>query len=459
MSSLFKRLYLTVLASLLLFALLVGVTIKLFADPDRIDRSDQIMLTLVKDLLPAELSSIELNDQLARWSKELKLDLAVYVNGSAVSVAGNAIPRPDADVFERVADGEVSWRRPHGRLVIAIPLDEARALIVAPANKDRFGGGAGFSFAVLLAVLALIGVAVAIAVFPSARRLTRRLEQLQASMDAFGAGDLSARATIKGKDDFARLADHFNQSADRIADLLRAQKSLLANASHELRSPLARIRMAVALFNQPGLNADTRAGASAELLRNVSELDELVDEVLTASRLDASSAGVNSAGSSDPWETFDLGGLVAEECARLSLSPSVSSQEVEGDRRLLRRLVRNLLENAKRYGQSSSDSDDPISVVLAPATVAGATQLQLSVCDRGPGVPADEAERIFEPFYRARGASEKSGGVGLGLSLVKQIALHHRGQVYCEPRPGGGTCFQVLLPAPGGGMREPETTG
>jgi len=205
--------------------------------------------------------------------------------------------------------------------------------------------------------------------------------------------------------------------------------------------------MAVTLFNESDLPAEQREKATSELLRNVTELDELVDEVLTASRLDASHAGATSPGLEPAWEVFDLGGLVAEECARLEIEPEIVTVDCYGDRRLLRRLVRNLLENALRYGIANSAtgrktddimvnlrfSDDPPAIVLA-------------VCDRGPGVPTEEAERIFEPFYRVKGASEKSGGVGLGLSLVRQIARHHHGTVRCEPREGGGSCFVVCLP-------------
>ena len=110
---------------------------------------------------------------------------------------------------------------------------------------------------------------------------------------------------------------------------------------------------------------------------------------------------------------------------------------VEGDERLLRRALRNLLENARRYGGNE------VSVTLEHR----ARGVEIQVCDRGPGVPADQRERIFEPFYRLPGHAEQAGGVGLGLSLVKQIAQRHGGSVRCEARDGGGSCFVLLLPA------------
>jgi len=109
------------------------------------------------------------------------------------------------------------------------------------------------------------------------------------------------------------------------------------------------------------------------------------------------------------------------------------------DERLLRRALRNLLENARRYGGGGE-----IEVTTARAEGGAA---RLAVCDRGPGVPEALRERIFEPFYRLPGHAEQAGGVGLGLSLVRQIAERHHGSVTCRPREGGGSCFVLEVPA------------
>jgi signal transduction histidine kinase len=173
---------------------------------------------------------------------------------------------------------------------------------------------------------------------------------------------------------------------------------------------------------------------SAELRRNVTELDQLIDEVLLASRLDAVGA------TAPHLEEVDLTGIVAEDCARVGASLEARSQCLMGEPKLLRRMVRNLLENAVRYGAGS-----PVEVRLS-ATGDGA--LQLDVCDGGPGIPEAERERIFEPFYRIAGASEAAGGVGLGLSLVRQIARHHGGEAQCLANGERGCCFRVTLPQP-----------
>ncbi|WP_119964195.1 ATP-binding protein [Simplicispira lacusdiani] len=277
-------------------------------------------------------------------------------------------------------------------------------------------------------MLALVGIAVAAGVFPFIRRLTQRLEALQRSVQRFGEGDLSVRVPEHGHDEVADLARQFNAAAGRIETLVKSHKSLLANASHELRSPLARIRMGLELMGGQQPSPAFRD----EILRNIAELDQLVDEILLASRLDAREADVGTI------EPVDLVGLAAEECARLGadLDAGTEGLEVSGVSKLLRRALRNLLENARRYSQGD------ITVSLRRA----GDSAEVRVCDRGPGVPPDQRERIFEPFYRLPGASERSGGVGLGLALVRSIAARHHGTVHCVDHAGGGACFVLRLP-------------
>jgi signal transduction histidine kinase len=117
---------------------------------------------------------------------------------------------------------------------------------------------------------------------------------------------------------------------------------------------------------------------------------------------------------------------------------------IRGDPKLLRRMIRNLLENARRYGGGA-----PVEVTVR----SGGDAVQLRVCDRGPGVPDGERERIFEPFYRPSGARARAGGVGLGLALVRQIARKHGGEAKCVPRDGGGCCFEATLSRQAGDPR------
>jgi len=280
-------------------------------------------------------------------------------------------------------------------------------------------------------LIVLVGIAVALGVYPIVRRLTKRLEALQASVQRWGEGDLSARVPQDGEDEVADLASRFNEAATRVETLVRSHKSLLANASHELRSPLTRIRMALELMGEHPSEL-TRT----EISRNIAELDQLIDEILLASRLDAREADMGTV------ESVELMGLAAEECARTHAELEVpegtdtGALTVRGVPRLLRRAIRNLLENARRYGGSD------VSLELQ----TDGPQARVVVSDRGPGVPQALRERIFEPFYRLPGASEREGGVGLGLALVKSIAERHGGSVRCEGRAGGGASFVITLP-------------
>jgi signal transduction histidine kinase len=284
-------------------------------------------------------------------------------------------------------------------------------------------------------LLALVGLAVALGTYPVVRRLLRRLELLQKGVEQWGTGNLSARVPVRGHDEVAFLAKRFNHAAAQIEQLVAAHKSLLANASHELRSPLARIRMGLELLGQ-----NASPAMKEEISRSVNELDQLVGEILLASRLDAQQADIG------PLESVDLTGLTCEECARLDvpldLGEHPQSLHIQGTAKLLRRMLRNLLENAHRYG-----GHDGVDVLLQARTVDGQPWVYLHVRDRGPGVPEALRERIFEPFYRLPGASEREGGVGLGLALVRSIVQRHGGSVHCQDREGGGAEFVVALPA------------
>ncbi|MDM0111495.1 ATP-binding protein [Variovorax sp. J22R133] len=325
------------------------------------------------------------------------------------------------------------------RLEFDVSLSDGRKLTLQMMRREEMTGDDGrrppppawrtpFGF---IWMIALVGVAVALGVYPIVRRLTKRLEFLQRGVQRWGDGDLSARVPEAGQDEVADLSKRFNLAAGRVETLVRSHKSLLANASHELRSPLTRIRMALELMGEHP-SSITRT----EISRNIAELDQLIDEILLASRLDAREADMGTI------ESVELMGLAAEECSRTEAELEVAegtdanALTVRGVPRLLRRAIRNLLENARRYGAGD------VSLEL----VADGRQAKVYVNDRGPGVPPALRERIFEPFYRLPGASEREGGVGLGLALVKSIAERHGGSVRCEGRSGGGASFVITLP-------------
>ena len=303
----------------------------------------------------------------------------------------------------------------HGSLIV---------FAVVAAMFWHLGGREAVGHSVYTMILALSALAliVGLIAYPGVRRLTRRLQRLQRGVESLGAGDLSARVAVEGDDEVARLAHSFNRAAERIEALVGAHKTLLANASHELRTPLARIRMATELMKE---SADPKRRAGLE--QDIAELDLLIDEILLASRLDA-------VAELDVSEDVDVLALAAEECARYAdVQLDGESASVRGDPRLLRRLLRNLLENAQRHGRP------PTQVRIANT---GST-VQITVSDRGAALPLPECTRLFEPFYRRAAGNV---GAGLGLALVRQIAQHHRGEVRFAATAEGCNSLVVTLP-------------
>jgi len=292
----------------------------------------------------------------------------------------------------------------------------------------------------MLVVAGLIGCGA----YPVLARATRRLGTLRRDVDAWGAGDLRRRASVFGDDEIAAVAASFNVAADRVDALLAARKALLAHASHELRSPLARLSLAAAIFGGAGESAATSA-----IQREIAELDSLVEEILLASRLDLS-ADVREN------ELIDCLALAAEEAARVStpmreVVPGSPAFEVVGSPRLLRRMIRNLLENALKHGRS------PVEIAVERGQFEGRPAVIIGVTDHGPGIPLELRERVFEPFFRPDGWSEEGGSWGLGLSLVRQIAARHGGKASCETNSDGLTAFIVELPAAPSDVRSPDS--
>jgi len=438
------RIWLAVLAAILLVSLLSFVILRMLLDPDRLGPAADALAQDIAATLPAAGAPAgELQGQLDGWHRSAEVAVSVFdAEGRRLAQAGAPLPPPrrrfdDSHWLTRTHRDEQGPRRSAQEKffdrppqIFALRLDDGRWLVVGRDLRLRrlpFGGALWF---VLLALGTAVGA------YPVVRRLTRRLERLQQGVDELGRGELHARVPVEGRDEVAQLASSFNTAAERIERLVKSHRSLLANASHELRSPIARVRLALDLLDTER-TAEQRQALKDEVLRDIAELDGLIDEILLASRLDAQAAeGVPM----PQFEPLDLTALVAEECARSDVALDADAVRIRGDARLLRRLVRNLLDNAKRYGGSA-----PIDVTLR----VGPAAIELTVADRGPGVAAQERSRIFEPFYRACGAAEAGGGVGLGLALAQRIARRHGGSIECLPRDGGGSVFRVSLPGTG----------
>lgn len=410
---LYVRIWLAVVLAVAVLTLLVGWAWRLAAEPP------------LREVVVRNEAGQIIGQGQARFNRAQRLEATTESGGAAPEQRGRLGNGPEFEVT--MHNGQ--------NLHMHLPRPTAN-----PWSRPPFG---------FFWTLSLVAVAVALATYPIIRKLTRRLELLQNGVEQWGAGNLSTRVAETGQDEVAFLARRFNSAAQRVETLVKShevllasQKSLLANASHELRSPLTRIRMGLEL-----MGGTSSPAFRQEIERNITELDQLIEEILLASRLDAREADLGTI------ERVDLVGLAAEECARVGAELAVQQTTdtvnvaqalahpavplaVQGVTKLLRRAVRNLLENARRHGAGN------VTVTLA----ADNQQAEIKVCDRGPGVPESLQARIFEPFYRLPGATERDGGVGLGLALVKSIAIRHGGTVTCENRPGGGACFIIRLP-------------
>ncbi len=459
MKSLYLRIYATLVVVLLLFAAASGWVFQRHMEQERV-RADSVLTErmsawaeLIQRSLPGNDAPPELQAAALReWAFRLRLPLALdSAAGERIGASDSFARRQEDGVTRglavRLEDGRTLWiLRPGGGLRQGAPgarIGIGGGIGLGPPGLRQGGtdrpppdGSAFLPFVPpawqqgvgLIVVLVLLFVGVSAGAYPVVRRLTRRLEALKQGVEQFGAGQLHHRVEVSGRDEVAAVALSFNVAAARVEALVQSHQSLLANASHELRSPLARMKMAVSMLDDAA--PAQRARLKTEIDTNVAELDALVEEVLLASRLDA-------AATLDRQEPVELLGMAAEEAARVDAAVAGVPLHVLGDERLLRRALRNLLENARRYGGGD------ISVNVDRR----GPQAWVSVCDRGPGVPEAMRERIFEPFFRLPGHAEQAGGVGLGLSLVKQIVQRHGGAVHCEARDGGGSCFVVALPA------------
>jgi two-component system, OmpR family, sensor histidine kinase RstB len=409
MRRLYQKIYLTIVASLLVVVAVGGTFWRIGFDASPAGQALELAGELAAAALPSpDAPRVAQRDAIERLAHRLDISLALHAaDGSLIASIGEPMPGP---LRERRG-----WIHGPGGPVLSVRLPDGRAIVARRSMHHRHP-----ALGVLL-LLGTIALVVAICAFPVVRGLTGRLERLQAAVETVGGGDLAARVKVEGRDEVARLAASFNRAATRIEELVNAHRLLLANASHELRTPLSRIRLGIELFQETG---DPKYKTA--LARDIRELDELLDEIMLASRLDA-------ARTLQTHEDVDLLALVAEECARYEISPQGQPTAVRGDSRLLRRLIRNLLENARRHGKP------PVRVDLR----RDGGRAVLDVMDAGEGIPDAERERVFAPFHRLHADST---GAGLGLALVRQIARLHGGDAALVTRPDTPVCFRITLP-------------
>lgn len=414
-----RRLYLQIYSIFLISLIAVVVAFAIFTHLNRSGPQDQTIARTLGRLIvlsvpEKNLPLAEQQEEIKELGRELKLSLTLF----------NAAQKPIAHVGEllKLPSHFVTAQRSQMRLPggkTAFKTADGRFLMVSGIKTRPLR-----PITRIWLFLIAIGLVVSIVAYPFVKRITRRLEALKHSVEIIGSGDLKTRVAVEGNDEVASLATSFNAAAEKIEGLLNSQKMLLANASHELRTPLSRIRLGVEL-----LEDKENTGRIADLRGDIAELDDLIDEILLMSRLDTGTDVILE-------HDIDLVAIAAEETARFeNCHLEGAAPLITGDRRLLSRLIRNLLQNAKIHGKP------PIHIVLNKQ----GDQITLTVKDAGNGFPVGEESRLFKAFQRGRDRQNVSG-YGLGLALVQQIAEAHNGSVEIVPKSEERSAVRVFLP-------------
>lgn len=309
------------------------------------------------------------------------------------------------------------------------------------------------SWQIVSLVLAVVGIC---SLF-LARSLALPLRGLSSTAQRFGEGDLSVRLRSKRGDELGDLSRTFDDMADRIVELLRAERELIANVSHELRTPLARIRVALTLVEEEGWEAAQEY--LAEITEDLDELEQLTEDVLLMARLSARETRHPRGLPPLRDEEFDLveqlervaergRRMHPDRSLRITLPPG--PMPFRGDARLLRRALGNLLDNAFKYSEVKEPNES------GGALEPGAVELimretregfSIEILDRGIGIDERDLAYVQRPFFRAdRSRTKATGGVGLGLALARSVIEAHEGRLVLESQLGEGTMVRILLP-------------
>jgi signal transduction histidine kinase len=312
-------------------------------------------------------------------------------------------------------------------------------------GQSYFGGSPAAYVASL--VVAMVGVGLSSVVF--ARTLAAPLGRIASVAREFGDGHLDARVRLNRDDELGDVAQAVDELADRVTRMLLSQKELLANVSHELRTPLARIRVAL------DLAAEGDATAAREALADITEdwvdLERLVEDVLAAARFDLGKGGGSAPLRIAPTDILPILDKAVTRFKNVHPSRHLvydmpgNLPSVPGDASMLRRVVDNLLDNARKYSE-------PGSVVRLRATLEG-NFICIAVIDQGIGIDSADLPNLFTPFFRTdRSRARTTGGIGMGLALARRIVEAHGGTIEVTSRRGAGTTLVCRLPV---GPRDP----
>jgi two-component system OmpR family sensor kinase len=347
--------------------------------------------------------------------------------------------RIDADDIKNAEENEgiimPRFRRP-ARVIVDVPdLPEKRYLVIEPS----FRGHRHFPRFPLIYSLIIVGIVAALLVLPLSHRITRRVTELHQLAQDWAEGRLDRRAQVHGKDEIAQLATVFNTMAENLQNTLQQRKEYLALISHELKSPLARMRIALELLADKNENKPDVLEIIQGIKSEISESEQLIEQLLVLSRIEMALPSAIR-------EAFDLNAVIKlaidhvmpmAQVAHVDIVSELSSvPQVHGDAPQIQRAIANVLENAVKYSP-------PESAILVK-TKSDQKTVEISIADSGPGIPEQEREKIFEPFYRGTQPEQKEGA-GLGLFIARRIIELHNGKIHALPNDPNGTILQITL--------------
>jgi len=289
-------------------------------------------------------------------------------------------------------------------------------------------------------VVALIAIAFCL-IF--SQIITKPMTALTRSIQNMARGDFSTRVKVRGSGEMRRLARTFNSMSEKIESLDQARNQFVSNASHELKTPLATMKIMIeSLIYQPEMEVGLRTEFMTDINREIDRLSSVVTDLLTLVRMDVKDVKLSR-------ENMSLAALIKD--TRHSLTPMIEKRkqtvnlsiqddcDMYADRTKLQQVVYNLMENAVKYTQEGGRVDVTLQRMSRDAV--------LTVKDNGPGISAEHLPHIFDRFYRVdKARSREAGGTGLGLAIVHQLVMLHGGEIHVESEEGKGSSFIVELP-------------
>lgn len=448
--SLFVRIYIYSILLLIAVVITVVSAAKLVKGEDE-PPMHQIHLKLAK-LLAEKLDQPASAGDLQAFLQDMQriggVNLALFAaDGSPLATAGEKKLDPLRD-DELCTQKEFCHYHASDWARLAIPIREGSA----KGGYLLIGWEAGHHPLKFVFVIAAVFLLLLIAPLPLARAISKPLARIGETAQRLGEGELSTRTGISRGDEIGRLARNVDEMAGRLENLIHSEKEMLANISHEIRTPLSRLQVALELLEEEkdGLS-EAKQKQFSGMSADVEELERLVEDVLMAARLDLSLDRASEVGFTIKPESLSLLELVESAAGRLAHNHPDCELEVtlpdnlpqiQADPVLIRRMIENLLDNAAKYSELEESGAECL-VELQARLIED--RLEVVILDGGAGVPEQELERLFEPFFRSD-PSRSRKGLGLGLTLCRRIIDAHGGSIRAMNRKDGGLEVVFELP-------------